>query len=311
MNPDPPLISVVIPAYNRRDSVLQLLGDIHRQEGVTFEVIVVDDRSTDDSVAAIAAQFPGVKLLQNAVNGGPAVSRNRGIREARGEFIVGVDSDVTIPDVTLFRRIVATFGQYPKATALALRVLDGDGKTDDAPRWCHPFPIEPYSHQWVWTDYFSGTGYASRRAPMLQAGLFPEFLYMHHEEVESAYRLIDIGGWILHCPDLCLLHHPHPVANRSRITIYFHPRNQVLLAAGIFPWPAFIAFLLPRTTYQFIKSVRNSHFRSYASAIRDALKLLPARLRERHPLRSATLRLIKDLRKSPMVEKLPGGPAGV
>lgn len=309
MNPDAPLISVVIPAYNRRDSVLQLLADVHRQEGVTFEVIVVDDCSPDDTVAAITAKFPGVKLLLNKTNGGPAVSRNRGIREARGEYIVGIDSDVTIPDVTLFRRIVATFGHYPQATVLALRVLIGHSQTDDAPRWCHPFPIEPYAHQWVWTDYFSGTGYASRRATMVQAGLFPEILYMHHEEVESAYRMLDAGGRILHCPDLSLQHHPHPVANRNRISIYFHPRNQVLLAAGIYPWPKAVVHLVPRTAYQMYKSIRNAHFGSYLSAIRDALKLLPARLRQRQPLKWATLRVIKDLRRTPMVEKLPGNSA--
>src|SRR5688572_11998260 len=152
MSSPAPLLSVVIPAYNRRDSVLQLISDIYRQEDVSYEVIVVDDCSPDDTVAAITREYPAVKLLRNPVNGGPAVSRNRGIRAASGEYIVGLDSDVTISDVKLFRHIADTFARCPQATALALRVLEGDGKTDDAPRWCHPFPIEPFAAQWVWTD---------------------------------------------------------------------------------------------------------------------------------------------------------------
>jgi GT2 family glycosyltransferase len=305
-----PQISVVIPTYNRRDSVLQLLSGVYLQEGVSFEVIVVDDCSPDDTVASISATFPSVRLFRNPTNGGPAVSRNRGVREAKGEFIVGLDSDVTINDSTLFARIAETFQRFPQATALALRVLEGDGKADDAPRWCHPFPINPYADHWVWTDYISGTGYACRRESMIQSGLFPEILYMHHEEVEISYRLLDNGGWILHCPDLKVLHHPHPSGNRSRILAYYHPRNQVLLAAGIYPWPRSIAFLVPRATFQFFLALKNWDLGSYYEALRDALKLLPRRLRERQPLGTATLRQIRLLRRRPRVTSRPDSARG-
>ncbi len=83
MSSAPPLISVVIPAYNRRESVLALLADVYAQDGVAFEVIVVDDCSPDDTVAAIGAKYPAVQLLRNERNGGPAVSRNRGVRAAQ------------------------------------------------------------------------------------------------------------------------------------------------------------------------------------------------------------------------------------
>src|SRR5689334_6654841 len=167
MSVEPPLISVVIPAYNRRDSILQLLADVYRQEGVSFEVIVVDDCSPDDTVAAITARYPTVRLFRNAVNGGPAVSRNRGVREARGEFIVGFDSDVTVPDTTVLRRTAETFRKFPEATGLAFRLFSPDGKTDDAPRWWHPVPIGRYANERFSTHYFSGTGYAFRREAML------------------------------------------------------------------------------------------------------------------------------------------------
>lgn len=303
MSDPTPLVSVVIPAYNRSDSLLKLLADIYRQEECSFEVIVVDDKSTNDILTPIRETFPTTRLFRNEVNGGPAVSRNRGIREARGEFIVGIDSDVTIPDRTLFRRIAETFRAYPSALGLALRVMASDGVTDDGPRWCHPFPIKPYADKWVWTDYLSGTGYAFRRQPMAHLNLFPEILYMHHEEVEMSYRILDQGGGLLHCPDLQLLHHPHPVANRNRIDIYFNPRNQILLAAELFPWPRAFAYVGVRTPYQFLRSVRNWHVRSFFIAIRDAIKLLPRCLKERTPLKRQTLREIARLRRKPDVAR--------
>lgn len=303
MNSEIPLISAVIPAFKRSDSVLKLLADIYRQEGCTFEVIVVDDHSPEDIRTPILNAFPQTRFFRNETNGGPCVSRNRGIREARGEFIVGIDSDVTVPDKTLFARIATTFRQYPEAMALALRVMASDGLADDGPRWAHPFPIKPYADQWVWTDYLSGTGYAFRRQPLAHRSLYPELLYMHHEEVEMSYRILDEGGPLLHCPDLQLLHHPHPVANRNRNETYFNPRNYILLAAGLFPWSRALVYLSPRIPKQFLRALFNRHLGNFFEAMRDALKLLPRRLKERAPIKRSTLREISRLRKSPRVAR--------
>lgn len=304
MNSEAPQISAVIPAFKRADSVLKLLTDLYLQEGCTFEIIVVDDHSPEDIQTPILKAFPLTRFFRNEVNGGPCVSRNRGIREARGEFIVGIDSDVTVPDKTLFMRIVKTFREFPEAAALALRVMSPDGITDDGPRWAHPFPIKPYAEQWVWTDYLSGTGYAFRRQPLAHRSLYPELLYMHHEEVEMSYRILEEGGPLLHCPDLQLLHHPHPVANRNRNETYFNPRNYILLAAGLFPWPRAIIYLSPRIPKQFLRALFNRHLGSFFEAMFDAFKLLPHRLKERNPIKRSTLREITRLRKSPIVARV-------
>ena len=100
------MLSIIIPSYNRRDLILGLLRDVYAQEAADFEVIVVDDCSPDDSVAAIRREFPQTQVLVNEKNSGPAVARNRGVLAAKGEFIVGFDSDVTIPDKFLLKKIL-------------------------------------------------------------------------------------------------------------------------------------------------------------------------------------------------------------
>ena len=302
--PPTPAISVVIPAYNRRDSVLQLLVDIHRQEGVSFEVIVVDDCSPDDTAAAVSAHFPLVKLLRNGVNGGPAVSRNRGIREACGEFIVGFDSDVTVSDGMLLWRVAETFRQFPTATGLAFRLLTPDGKTDDTPRWWHPVPIGRFANRRFLTHYFSGTGYAFRREAMLAAGLFPEILYMNYEEVELAYRILDGGGSIMYCPDLPVLHHAHPVAARGKIQMFYKPRNQILVALACYPWFRAIAYLVPRLGYNFATAVVHWHPGEFGRALASAWTLAPRILAARAPLRSETWRRIGAMRHDTAVSSL-------
>lgn len=294
------MISVVIPSYNRRDSMLALLADVFLQRDVEFEVIVVDDGSLDDSVEAIRREFPQVRLFVNETNGGPCVTRNRGIREAIGELIVGFDSDVTIPDSHLLARIAARFVSFPAVEVLALRLFMPDGVSEDAERWCHPRPIASHADKAFFSSYFSGTAYAFRRGALLAAGLYPELLYMHHEEVELAWRILDGGGRILYAPDLAVLHHANPISRRNQVEVFLMPRNQILLAISCLPFPQALFYILPRTTYQGFKAIGCGHFRDFIKAIGSACRLLPQQWALRKPLQLETLRLLRRLQSSSM-----------
>jgi GT2 family glycosyltransferase len=306
------VLSVVIPSYSRRDGMLALLTDLHRQQDVEFEIVVVDDGSPDDSVQAIRNAFPSVRLLVNDSNAGPAVARNRGIREARGEWLIGFDSDVALPDPTLLARIAARIEENPGVDGLALRILRPDGpaqngveglapigveRTDDIERWWHPHPIETHAGRAFFTSYFSGTAYAFRRAAVLGAGLYPEILYMHYEEVELAWRVLDRGGRILYTPDLAVVHHANPVSRRSQVEVFLKPRNQVLLAVSCLPWTAAAGYVIPRTAYQGAKAFWHGHFTDFARAMASAARLMPQQLKQRRPLRRSTLRKIRALKK--------------
>ena len=300
------MISVVIPSYNRRDGMLALLADVYRQEGVDFEVIVVDDGSPDDSVEAIRRGFPQVKLLVNEKNGGPAVTRNRGIMAATGEFIVGFDSDVTVPDRLLLKKVVACFGESPSIHGLALHILKPDGQSEDVGRWWHPVPVEEFADRRFFTSYFSGTAYAFRREAVIQARLYPEIFYMHYEEVELAWRILDNGGKILYTPELVSIHHANPVSRRSEVEVFYKPRNQILLAASCLPLGPALAYAVPRTAYQCFKACSKGHFRDFFRAMRSACALFPRQWSLRKPLRTRTLAEIRSLR-----EPVPVQPEGV
>ena len=105
-----PKISLIVPVHNAREYYRRCFESIARQTFRDFEVIVVDDCSTDGSLELIREFWPKdappCVLLRNERNEGPSVSRNRGIEAARGEYLGFVDSDDTIsPEYlsTLFR----------------------------------------------------------------------------------------------------------------------------------------------------------------------------------------------------------------
>ena len=85
-------ISVVIPSYNRRHTLERALHSVDGQSSPVDEIILVDDGSTDDSHAMVAARFPRVRIIRQP-NRGVSAARNRGIEAARCEWIALLDSD--------------------------------------------------------------------------------------------------------------------------------------------------------------------------------------------------------------------------
>ena len=86
-------VSVVIPVYNRGEAVRDTLDSVLQQTWAPLEILVVDDGSTDGSADWIEAHYGEVVRVIRQANGGVARARNRGWREARGEFIAFLDHD--------------------------------------------------------------------------------------------------------------------------------------------------------------------------------------------------------------------------
>ena len=90
--PETPTISAVIAAYNSAEFIERALTSIYAQTYPVSEAIVVDDGSTDETVALVRERFPAVRVLAQE-NAGPAVAYNRGVAAATGELVALLDSD--------------------------------------------------------------------------------------------------------------------------------------------------------------------------------------------------------------------------
>lgn len=92
------MISVIIPTYNEEDVILKCLESLGKQKGVEFEVIVVDDGSTDATPLKLRSASNTLKyklIIINGKHGGPGVARNLGAKQAKGNILVFVDADMT------------------------------------------------------------------------------------------------------------------------------------------------------------------------------------------------------------------------
>ena len=87
-----PLVSVIIPTYNRARVVCHAIDSVLAQSYTATEIIVVDDGSTDNTLDELRSYGERIRLVRQG-NSGPAIARNRGIAEATGEFVAFLDSD--------------------------------------------------------------------------------------------------------------------------------------------------------------------------------------------------------------------------
>jgi glycosyltransferase involved in cell wall biosynthesis len=89
-----PSVSIIIPAYNAAATIQEAIATARAQTHRALEIIVIDDASTDDTLARIAAAAgPDLVVIRNAENAGGALTRNRGIEHARGDVIAFLDAD--------------------------------------------------------------------------------------------------------------------------------------------------------------------------------------------------------------------------
>ena len=212
-------LSVVIVSYNVRHYVSQCLRSVCRAiDGSNTEVFVVDNHSTDDTVAYLRDHFPWVNVVDSPHNLGFARANNIAIRQSHGDYVLLLNPD-TIVGEDVFRRCVEFMDQHPKAGGLGVKMLKTDGQAAMESRrglptpmtafykvtgLCHLFPQSRwygrYYMGWLsWDEpaqieVVSGAFCLLRRAALDQVGLLDEDFFMYGEDIDLSCRLLK-GGW--------------------------------------------------------------------------------------------------------------------
>lgn len=183
------MISVVIPLYNKEQSIVRTLDSVMRQTYTDFEVLVVNDGSTDKS-PALAEAYPDTRIrVINKENGGVSSARNRGIQEAKGEYVAFLDGDdLWAPTYlsTLYQLIM----DYPDASLYTIGYTESYGNNlpvnIDNSHFFRGYVEDPWkSKMHLWT----GSSSSSSRADLLAVGGFDERM-THGEDIDLWWRLI-------------------------------------------------------------------------------------------------------------------------
>jgi GT2 family glycosyltransferase len=223
-------ISLIIVSFNTRQMTLDCLQSVYtsfRASDLSFEVLVVDNASTDGSVEAIRSSFPEVRVFESNENLGFGKANNLAMKNAEGEFFLLLNSDAFLIDNAaeeLLKRLEAT----PKAAATAPRILNADGSLQRSV-WNYPSPARSWFdnsglglllrklklnrdyHSWNHDtertiDWAIGACLLVRREVFEKLGGFDEQFWMYAEETDWQKRWRDAGWQILFVPSARVTH---------------------------------------------------------------------------------------------------------
>ena len=122
-----PKLSIVVICWNDADCILDCIASVCREAGqLSFEVIVSDNGSTDNSVSVIRQHYPDVRIIENGRNLGFGAGNNAGFRAARGEYVLILNPD-TILQSGCLEKLVCYADAHPEGGAFGCRVLNPDG----------------------------------------------------------------------------------------------------------------------------------------------------------------------------------------
>jgi len=124
------IISIILVTYNSSEYIGPCLDSIYAQDFRDYELIAIDNASKDTTKSIIKSRYPGVILIENAHNLGPSKARNQGIAKAKGEFILCLDSDVTLERDFLIN-IYRAIKNKEHIGAVQPKVLKRNGKSID------------------------------------------------------------------------------------------------------------------------------------------------------------------------------------
>ncbi|MDX2215336.1 MAG: glycosyltransferase family 2 protein [Oculatellaceae cyanobacterium bins.114] len=213
--------SIVIPTYNRKPILEKCLKALEHQHITSsnlilgYEVVVVDDGSTDDTIEWLRShpsEFAHVRLFEQA-HQGPAAARNLGVEQAKGDTIIFIDSDLVVTDQFLQAHAHALQEGQQRLGSDRLftygRVIN-TCNFDDPTR--EPFKVTDFS-----AAYFATGNVAIARHWLEQVGLFDtRFQLYGWEDLELGVRLKQLGLTLIKCPD-AVGYHWHPPFALSQV----------------------------------------------------------------------------------------------
>ncbi len=223
-------VSIIIVNWNAQDLLAKCLRCVESTvKKTTYEIIVIDNASTDGSQEMIQRDFPQVRLIDNAVNAGFATANNQGMKISQGRYDLLLNSDAFVKDETI-DEMVAFMDAHPEAGMSGCQLLYEDGRLQPS---CYSFPslsTEFYTAlqldklfaknrefgkylmtYWDFNDVrevdaIMGAFMLVRKTAIAQVGMMDDSFFMYSEEMDWCFRFKKNGWKTLYNPNVQAVH---------------------------------------------------------------------------------------------------------
>lgn len=212
-------LSIIIVNYNVKLLLEACLNSVSKAiKNIAAEVIIVDNASSDGSIGYLKPIFPGFIFIGNTVNEGFAKANNKALAIAKGEFILFLNPDTSVPE-NCFHQCIGFMKAHTEAGALGIRMMNGNGHFLKESKRGFPspmvslwkmtgltamFPRSPVfskyylghlnEHQDHEVDILSGAFMMVKNEALNKIGGFDERFFMYAEDIDLSYR-IKLAGY--------------------------------------------------------------------------------------------------------------------
>lgn len=247
------MISVVVVNWNGKPMLADCLGSLRSQTFSDFEVLVVDNGSTDGSAQWVCQNFPEFRLVELGENRGFAGGNNAGISEARGEWIALLNNDAVahaswLEGVYRAALEAETVGLVASRVILTSGALDsaGDGMTIAGVPYKRGHGGSPNGTSAKSVEVFGASGCAVllRRSMLERIGLLDEDFFCIYEDGDLNFRARLAGFKCIYAPDAVVYHRLHGTLGRlSKSYVFYGQRNMEYLYFKNMPGHLFWKYL--------------------------------------------------------------------
>src|SRR6266851_5500907 len=270
-------VSVMITTRGRLDELRRTCRVLQNLTPQPLEVLITMDGCTSDAVEAVKTELPGGRLFVNQIGLGSVASRDRMIREARGDLVLALDDDSYPEQLDCIARIVPIFEQRPR-----LAVLHFPQRTDEYPETL----AQPNFGPEHLTRSFANSGAVLRRSSYLQLPGFESRFFHMYEEPDYALQCVAAGYEVLFSPVVTIRHHYSDQVRSEMRNHHRHARNEFWSVLLRCPFP----YAPGVTLYRALSQFRYACQRGFSWAIREpawwwqAVAGVPYCLAKRHPV---------------------------
>lgn len=222
-------LSIIIISYNTKDLLKQTLDSL--PVNPDWEIFVVDNNSQDGSAELIEHFYPQVKLMRNEANLGFAKANNQAIKEAKGEYLLLLNSDTQVKPNAL-EKMLAYLSAHSQVGMITPKVVLPNGMLDQACHRGEPTPWRAFTyfskleqvfpHSSIFGGYHqthldltsihpveatAATALMVRRSAIDHVGMLDERFFFYAEDLDWCKRFREAGWKIVYFPDSEVLHH--------------------------------------------------------------------------------------------------------
>ena len=238
-------LSIIIVSFNTRDVLLDCLESVYaKTEGISYEIIVVDNASSDESPGSVAERFPDIHLISNDVNRGFSTANNQGICESTGRWVALLNPDTRLIENS-FQKIARYLQKHSEFSILGPGIVNKSGQQSPTRLW----EDTPLDAAWKILGLYnpsnelqrmggmqakevlviSGCCFVIRRELFEEIGLLDENYFLYNEEDDFCRRARQYGKRICFFPETWIQHlhgkSTHQPEHREKVIVETYKSN--------------------------------------------------------------------------------------